>query len=197
MTRDELTARLNASMEARMVQILTGIADHKLEKHEQYDQIKDLIDLTFHPKKEVGFRAAWTLEYIFMNHHCAGDHLDDLLSRFPEQKNQSCMRHYGKILAYLTGKKSTGLQPGQLEKIDFDPIIDVLFSWLIDEKVLVATKVHAMQALANLAPRYTWIKEELLQTITHLEDLESIAFFGRAKQIRKALKKIKVENNDL
>lgn len=197
MTRDELTARLNASMEARMVQILAGIADHKLEKQEQYDQIKDLIDLTFHPKKEVGFRAAWTLEYIFMNHHCAGDHLDDLLSRFPDQKNQSCMRHYGKILAYLTGKKSTGLQPGQLEEIDFDPIIDVLFSWLIDDKVLVATKVHAMQALANLTPRYTWIKDELLQTITHLEDLESIAFFGRAKQIRKALKKIKVENNDL
>lgn len=197
MTRDELTARLNASMEARMVQILTGIADHKLEKQEQYDQIKNLIDLTFHPKKEVGFRAAWTLEYIFMNHHCAGDHLDDLLSRFPGQKNQSCMRHYGKILAYLTGKKATGLRERQLEKIDFDPIIDVLFSWLIDDKVLVATKVHAMQALANLAPRYTWIKDELLQTITHLEDLESIAFFGRAKQIRKALKKIKVENNDL
>lgn len=197
MTRDELTARLNASMEARMVEILTGIADHKLEKPEQYGQIKDLIDLTFHPKKEVGFRAAWTLEYIFMNHDCAGDHLEDLLSRFPEQKNQSCMRHYGKILAYLTGKKATGLYPGQLEKIDFDPIIDVLFSWLIDEKILVATKVHAMQTLANLAPRYTWIKDELLQTITHLEDLESIAFFGRAKQIRKALKKIKVENNDL
>lgn len=197
MTRDELTARLNASMEARMVQILTGIADEKLEKQEQYDQIRDLIELTFHPKKEVGFRAAWTLEYIFMNHHCAGDHLDDLLSRFPEQKNQSCMRHYGKILAYLTGKNATGLRERQLEKIDFDPIIDVLFSWLIDDKVLVATKVHAMQALANLAPRYTWIKDELLQTITHLEDLESIAFFGRAKQIRKALKKITVENNDL
>ncbi|WP_124584045.1 hypothetical protein [Pedobacter sp. KBW06] len=197
MTRDELTARLNASMEARMVQILTGIADSKLENQEQYDQIKSLIDLTFHPKKEVGFRAAWTLEYIFMNHHCAGDHLEDLLSRFPEQKNPSCMRHYGKILAWLTGKKSAGLKEGQLDKIDFDPIIDILFTWLIDEKVLVATKVHAMQALANLAPRYTWIKEELLQTITHLEDRESIAFFGRAKQIRKALKKVKMENNDL
>ncbi|WP_342328683.1 hypothetical protein [Pedobacter sp. FW305-3-2-15-E-R2A2] len=177
MTRDELTARLNASMEAGMVE--------------------DLIDLTFHPKKEVGFRAAWTLEYILMNHHCAGDHLEDLLNRFPEQKNPSCMRHYGKILAYLTGKKSTGLKEGQLDKIDFAPIIDILFDWLIDEKVLVATKVHAMQALANLAPRYPWIKDELLETIAHLEDLESIAFFGRAKQVKKQLKKIRLENNDL
>lgn len=197
MTKDELTARLNASMEARMVEILTGIADHNLEKSKRNAQIKDLIDLTFHPKKEVGFRAAWTLEYIFMNHHCAGDHLDDLLSRFPEQKNQSCMRHYGKILAYLTGQKATGLQEGQLEKIDFTPTIELLFDWLIDENVLVATKVHAMQILANLAPRYTWVKEELLQTIAHLEDIESIAFFARAKQIKKALKKLKLENNDL
>ncbi|MNR45986.1 hypothetical protein D3C85_1648950 [compost metagenome] len=67
-----------------------------------------------------------------------------------------------------------------------------MFSWLIDENVLVATKVHAMQALANLVPRYTWVKEELLETIAHLEDLETIAFFGRAKQIKKALKKVNV-----
>lgn len=194
MTRDKLTARLSASMEARMMEILSGIADQKFstEGDEAYFQIKDLIDLTFHPKKEVGFRAAWTLEYIFMNHHCAGDHLDDLLSRFPEQKNPSCMRHYGKILAYLTGKHATGLKEGQLAETNFEPVIDILFSWLIDEKVLVATKVHAMQTLANLAPRYTWIKDELLETIAHLEDQETVAFFGRAKQVKKALKKINV-----
>ncbi|SHG10249.1 hypothetical protein [Pedobacter caeni] len=194
MTRDKLTARLSASMEARMMEILSGIADQKFstEGDEEYFQIKDLIDLTFHPKKEVGFRAAWTLEYIFMNHHCAGDHLDDLLSRFPEQKNPSCMRHYGKILAYLTSKHATGLKEGQLAETNFEPVIDILFSWLIDEKVLVATKVHAMQTLANLAPRYTWIKDELLETIAHLEDQETVAFFGRAKQVKKALKKINV-----
>lgn len=194
MTLDELTARLNASMEARMVEILTGIADNKfsIENSEQYFQIKDLIDLTFHPKKEVAFRAAWTLEYIFMNYHCAGDHLDDLLSRFAAQKNQSCMRHYGKILAYLTSKNATGLKQGQLENTNLEPIVDIMFSWLIDGKVLVATKVHAMQVLANLVPRYTWIKEELLETIAHLEDLETVAFFGRAKQIKKALKKVNV-----
>lgn len=180
-------------MEAQSVKILTGIADDKFstEISENYFTVTDLIDLTFHPKKEVGFRVAWMLEYIFTTYHCAGDHLADLLSRFPKQKNQSAMRHYGKIMAYLTGNKSKGLHPGQLEETDLEPLVDILFTWLIDEEVLVATKVHCMQTLANLAVRYSWIKDELLQTIDHLTDLESIAFFGRAKQIRKALKKVK------
>lgn len=177
-----------------MVEVLTGIADDKfsVENSESYFTVKDLIELTFHPKKETAFRAAWMLEYIFTNYQCIGDYLDDFLHLFAEQKNQSCMRHYGKIAAYVTSNKAMGLHPGQLEQTDFEPLIDVLFGWLIDEKVLVAAKVHCMQTLANLAPRYTWIKDELLETIAHLEDLESIAFFGRAKQVKKALHKIKV-----
>lgn len=193
MTREELTVRLSASMETQSVKVLSGIADDQfsVENSADYFTVKDLIDLTFHPKKEVGFRAAWTLEYIFTTYNCAGDHLDDLLSRFETQQNQSVMRHYGKIMAFLTGKKSAGLYPGQLENADLDPLVNILFTWLIDEQVLVATKVQCIQTLANLAPRYSWIKDELLQTIDHLADLESVAFFGRAKQIRKALKKIK------
>lgn len=199
LTKEELTTRLGGSMGAQMVKVISEIADTRnLHRHSETDfNIKDVIDLTFHPRKDLAFRAAWLLEYIFLNYYCLGDHLEDFLSRFPAQKHPGPMRHYGKILAFLTGKQAKGLKPGQLEKIDFEPLISLMFDWLIDDKVLVATKVHAMQALANLANRYTWIKEELLETIAHLEDLESVAFFGRAKQVRKQLKKIRPENNDL
>lgn len=180
-------------MESRSVEILTGIADDKFsgKNVSGHFTVKELIDLTFHPQREVGFRAAWLLEYIFTTYGCIGSHVEDFLTLFARQNNPSCMRHYGKIAAYITGKKVEGLQPGQLEKIDFEPLIDTLFSWLIDEKVLVATKVHCMQTLANLAPKYTWIKEELLDTIAYLEDRETVAFFGRAKQVKKALARIK------
>ncbi|WP_316823493.1 hypothetical protein [Pedobacter gandavensis] len=199
MTKEELTSRLGASMGAQMVKVISGIADTRNLYHNSENDfsIKDVIELTFHPRKDLAFRAAWLLEYIFLNYYCLGDHLEDFLSGYAAQKHPGPMRHYGKILAFLTGKQAKGLHPGQLEKIDFEPLIGLMFDWLIDEKVLVATKVHAMQALANLASRYPWIKEELLATIAHLEDLESIAFFGRAKQIRKQLKKIRFENNDL
>lgn len=199
MTKDELTTRLGASMEAKMVKVISEIADNRnLYRDTENDfTVKDVIDLTFHSRKDLAFRAAWLLEHIFFNYYCLGDHLEDFLSRFPNQRHPGPMRHYGKILAFLTGKQAKGLHPGQLEKIDFEPLIGLMFDWLIDEKVLVAVKVHAMQALANLAPRYPWIKDELLETIAHLEDLESIAFFGRAKQVKKQLKKIKSENNQL
>lgn len=193
MTKEELVLRLEAPVEQRMVEMLSGIADDKFAAGNKkgYFTINEVLELTFYPKKEVAFRAAWLLEYCFFNYHCVGDYLDNFLNCFPEQQNQSVMRHYGKIFAYITSKKATGLKEGQLAQADLDPIIDVMFSWLIDEHTLVATKVHAMQALANLAPKYDWIKDELLQTIDHLCDQESYAFFARAKQIRKALKKIK------
>ena len=197
MTKEELTTRLGAAMEAKMVMVISEIAGNRnLYPGTKNDfTVKDVIDLTFHARKELAFRAAWLLEHIFFKYYCLGDHLEDFLSRFSQQMHPGPMRHYGKILAFLTGKQARGLQPGQLEKIDFEPLIGLMFDWLMDEKVLVATKVHAMQALANLAPRYPWIKDELLETIAHLEDLESIAFFGRAKQVKKQLKKIKPENN--
>ncbi|ALL07698.1 hypothetical protein AQ505_20710 [Pedobacter sp. PACM 27299] len=186
-------------MEAKMVKVISEIAENRnLYRDTENDfTVKDVIDLTFHSRKELAFRAAWLLEHIFFNYYCIGDHLEDFLSRFRNQRQPGPMRHYGKILAFLTGKQAKGLHPGQLEKIDFEPLIGLMFDWLIDEKVLVAAKVHAMQALANLAPRYPWVKDELLETIAHLEDLESIAFFGRAKQVKKQLKKIKSENNQL
>ncbi|MBC8984661.1 hypothetical protein H9X96_02605 [Pedobacter sp. N36a] len=193
MTKDELITRLGASMEAKMVKVISEIAENRnLYPDAENDfTVKDVIDLTFHSRKDLAFRAAWLLEHLFFNYYCIGDHLEDFLSRFANQRQPGPMRHYGKILAFLTGKQARGLHPGQLEKIDFEPLIGLMFDWLIDEKVLVAAKVHAMQALANLATRYPWIKDELLETIAHLEDLESIAFFGRAKQVKKQLKKIK------
>jgi hypothetical protein len=100
------------------------------------------------------------------------------------------MRHYAKIIALITDRKANDVYKERAATIDFEPIINVLFTWLVDTEVLVATKVHCMQTLANLAPRYDWIKDELLETIDHLVDIESIAFFGRAKQIRKQLKRI-------
>lgn len=197
-TKDELTTRLGTSMGAKMVKVISEIADKRnfYNNSEGNFTVKDVIELTFHRRKDLAFRAAWMLEYIFLNYYCLGDHLEDFLSRFPVQKHPGPMRHYGKILAFLTSKQAKGLHPGQLEKIDFEPLISLMFDWLIDEQVMVATKVQAMQALANLATRYPWVKDELLETIIHLEDLESVAFFGRAKQVKKQLKKIKVENND-
>ena len=186
MQKDELIARLDAPMKFQMVANSTAI----LESHDL--DINDLLEISFHKKKEIAFRAAWMLEYL-MTHKPAyfSPFVPRLLELLPEQKNHSAMRHYTKIVALLTDKKADPVYQDLAAHLNFEPVIEVLFSWLIDTEMLVATKVHCMQSLANLVPRYDWIKDDLEQTIDYLTDIESIAFFARAKMVKKQLKRIK------
>jgi len=158
---------------------------------ECYDvDIDDLLDITFHKKKEIAFRAAWMLEYM-MTHKAIRFclYVDKLLALLSKQRNPSAMRHYVKIISLITDRKAFPIYKELVKRIDFEPVIEVLFTWLVDPKMLVATKVHCMQSLANLAPRYDWIKEDLEETIDHLMGIESIAFFARAKMVKKQLKR--------
>lgn len=151
-----------------------------------------LLEVSFHKKKEIAFRAAWMLEYI-MTHRPEqfSRHVSSLLQLLPAQNNPSAMRHYTKIIALLTAKNANPHYKKIVSQLDFAPTVEVLFTWLVDPKVLVATKVHCMQSLANLAQQHLWIKEELLETMEYLVDLESIAFFARAKMVKKQLMKLK------
>ncbi|TKC06331.1 hypothetical protein [Pedobacter frigoris] len=184
MEKQELINRLDAPMKFQMVANSTAI----VESNDL--NIPDLLEITFHKKKEVAFRAAWMLEYVMTNKPSAFiNYIPDLLELLPRQKNHSAMRHFTKIVALLTDKNANADYKEVVKNIDFEPVIEVLFTWLVDPEMLVAAKVHCMQSLANLSPRYDWIKEELLETIDYLVDIESIAFFARAKMVKKQLKR--------
>lgn len=167
-----------------MVGNITAIIEsHKLD-------VADLLDISFNRKKEVAFRAAWILEHLMTKQPVQfGGHVPAFLALLPRQSNPSAMRHYAKIVALMTDRKADPVYKALMGQLDFDPVIEVLFTWLVDPETLVATKVHCMQALANLVPRYGWIMEELQETIEHLTGIESYAFFARAKMVKKQLKK--------
>ncbi|WEK20635.1 MAG: hypothetical protein P0Y49_05725 [Candidatus Pedobacter colombiensis] len=184
MDKKELTARLDTPMKSQMVANSTAI----IENHDL--DIGDLFDISFHKKKEIAFRAAWMLEYIVTHEPLQFyPHIEAFLLLLPKQKNPSAMRHYAKIVALMTERKSSLLYKEALGRLTIEPLIELLFIWLVERETLVATKVHCMQALANLVPRYNWIKDELLETVDHLMGIESIAFFARAKMVKKQLKK--------
>lgn len=185
MQKEELIARLDAPMKFQMVANSTAIIESSnLDIH-------DLLEISFHKKKEIAFRAAWMLEYIMTHKPVLFSlYVKELLRLLPKQKNHSAMRHYTKIIALLTAKNADPVYKELVKTIDFEPVIEVLFTWLIDTEMLVAAKVHCMQALANLVPRYDWIKDDLEQTIDYLTDIESIAFFARAKMVKKQLKRL-------
>ncbi len=185
MTKEELIASLDLPVNFQMVAHLTAILQ------DSDPDITHLLDASFYPKKEVAFRAAWMLEYQMVHSpEKFSPYAERLVELLPGQCNASAMRHYSKIVALLTAPNAVPVYRELAGKIDFDRVIETFFSWLIDMKVPVATKVHAMQALINLVPRYQWIKDDLADTIDYLADLESIAFFARAKKVRKQLKKI-------
>ncbi|TCC88966.1 hypothetical protein [Pedobacter hiemivivus] len=187
MNKEELIARLDAPIKFQMVADCTSI----IESYDVEVDIDDVLDISFHKKKEIAFRAAWMLEYM-MTRKAARfcPYVPKLLTLLPKLENQSAMRHYVKIIALVTDRKAFPIYKELVKQIDFEPVIEVLFVWLLEPETLVATKVHCMQALANLVPRYDWIEEELVETIDYLMGVESIAFFARAKMVKKQLKKV-------
>ena len=154
--------------------------------------IKDLIDLTFHVEEQVGFKASWILETVYINNSaCFIPHITYFLTKFHQQDNLSSRRHFGKILALMTAKKTPSYIAETIRMCETDKLVETVFSWLIDEKVPVAVKSHCLNILANLSSKHDWIKPELMETMEFLVDKESIAFYAKVKQIRKQLASIK------
>jgi len=172
----------------------TTLQKSKVEKlaliaAEQTFSIQELIDLTFHQKEQIAFRAAWVLENVFsLYQERFLPHTNYFLVKLPDQNNLSARRHYSKILALMTKKNASATLKELLANYDTEPLVNTVFSWLIDEKVPVAIKSHCLNILANLSIKHSWIKEELIQTMDFLIDKESIGFYAKVKQIRKQLK---------
>lgn len=171
--------------------IKTTLQKNKVEKlaaisSEETFSVKDLIDLSFHQDEQIGFRAAWILENVFANHQQRFlPYALYFFEKFSLQTNLSAMRHYVKILAFMTKKNASPVVKKIIIDYDTDKLVETVFSWLINEKIPVAVKSHCLNILANLNVKHSWIKEELLQTMDYLVDKESMAFYAKVKQIRK------------
>ena len=70
LTTDELIKEISATLVKKKVDKLTAILD------KQQFALRDLIDITFHPDKNIAFRAAWILENLFLKK--PGSYLDDM-----------------------------------------------------------------------------------------------------------------------
>lgn len=181
-------------MQLLLDNIKVTLTKNKVEKlasiaSDQTFSVKDIIDLSFHKNVQIGFRAAWILENVYSNHHERFlPYTDYFLEKFPLQNNRSALRHFVKILAFITNKKASEEIKKILTDYNTEKIVDVVFAWLINEKIPVAVKSHCLNILANLSSKHNWINEELIQTMDFLVDKESVAFFAKVKQIRRQLK---------
>jgi len=183
MQNNFLLNAIKTTLEKNKVEKLAAIAS------EEVFSVRDLIDLTFHKDEQIGFRAAWILENVYSNHQIRFlPHTEHFLNKLPGQNNPSARRHYSKILALITDKKTSPELKKIISDYNTEKLVDTIFAWLIDERVPVAVKSHSLNVLANLSIKHSWIKEELIQTMDFLVDKESIGFYAKVKQIRKQLK---------
>ena len=178
LTADELIKEISVTMvKSRVVKLSTIL-------QKQHFSLRDLIDITFHQDKNIAFRAAWILENLFLQKPESYLHdMGYLLSRVKNVTNPSCKRHYAKIVMHITSPKSPASIQQELAKIDLEPVVEQLFDWMIDPKVLIAVKVFAAQALFNLRNRYTWIADELANQIQFLMRSGSAAIQSRGRKL--------------
>jgi len=182
LTRDELIKEISKTLVKIKVVKLTAI----LQK--QQFALRDLIDITFHPDKNIAFRAAWILENLFLQKpETYLEDLDYLISRVHDVTNESCKRHYAKIVMHITNPKAPLPIREKLKETDLEPVAEQLFDWMIDPKVRIAVKVFAGDALFNLRERYPVIKEELAEQIRFLMRDGTAAIQSRGKKILHAL----------
>lgn len=181
--KQQLVEDIKTTLSKSKVELLAQIAA------QQANAVKEVIDLTFHQEEQIGFRAAWILENIYVaNPIHFVPHLTYFLNRFSLQNNLSARRHFAKILAMLTHKNAPVEVREFLVSYDTESLVETTFAWLIDEDVPVAIKSHCLNILANFCPKHVWVRDELIQTMDYLADKESIAFFAKVKQIRRQLK---------
>jgi hypothetical protein len=151
--------------------------------------LRDLIAITLHPEPEMAFRAAWLLENIFLqNAETYLPHLEYLLSHMAMLKAAGSKRHYAKIVMHITDATAPRFIQDKVATIDFEPVIEQLFDWLIDPKIKIAVKAFAAEALFNLRHRYDWITDELINQLHFLMRNGSAAIESKGKKLLKALK---------
>jgi hypothetical protein len=178
LTAGELIKELSVTMvKSRVIKLSTIL-------QKQHFSLRDLTDITFNQDKNIAFRAAWILENLFLEKPDSYLHdLNYLLSRVKDVTNPSCKRHYAKIVMHITSPKSPTDIQQKLAEIDLEPVVEQLFDWMIDPKVLIAVKVFAAQALFNLRNRYNWLTEELVNQIQFLMHNGSAAIQSRGRKL--------------
>lgn len=176
-TRDKLLKQISASIGKTRVLELTRILK------EQDFNLHDLIDITFYPDDAIAFHAAWILENaILQNQQRCLDELGHIISKIKDIKNESCQRHYAKIMMHITGKKAPAAVKQKLAEIDLEPVVEQCFDWMIDPQVKIAVKCFAAEVLFNLRNRYGWISEELASQLQFLMRNGTAAIQSRGRK---------------
>ena len=184
LSQDELIQELYKTFGKTKIAKLTAIVnEHNLN-------VDELIDLTFNTDKTLGFRAMWLLDSVMLSDIARySANLKYFLSRIKEVNNESCKRHYARIMMFMTDAKAPDIVKAALNEIDLEDTVEQFFDWIIHPKVKPAVKIFAADALFNLSDRYDWIAEELANQMQFLMRNGGPAIQVRGRRLLASLSK--------
>lgn len=180
MNEEELLQALSQPLGKRQIQELAAITNSgKLS-------VQQLLAFCFSKQdRSVAFRAAWVLEcvaYSFPKQFLP--YLPVFTDTLPAQHNQSCQRHFSKILMCCANPEANPLYKAAWRALpDREPVVETMFEWLINPRTPVAVKVNCLDVLVYLQPEFPWVKDELLAQIEFLMKDGSPAMLSRGKRI--------------
>jgi hypothetical protein len=181
MTKEELLKEISQTL-------FKGKANKLARLAATTQNLQQLLDLTFYPKKEIAFRAAWILETVYFNKPVDFiPHLPDFTNAYCLQKNLSCQRHFTKIMMDITSPKSDVFKASVNIAFDIEAVTETTFEWLIDPKTPVAVQANCLDILCHLSPRYDWIQDELVSQTQFLLKNGSAALQSRGKRVLRRL----------
>jgi hypothetical protein len=144
------------------------------------ENVNTLLDLVFHEKDPVAWRAAWILDGSDEQYPgIAGPLIRGIIEQLPELDSTGALRSLLRLLCrYEIPEEQQGI------------LIDLCFKYMVSELYPVAVKVHAMQIIYNHALIYPELAEELRTIIEDQMMNNSVGFASRGRRIISQLEKL-------
>lgn len=139
-------------------------------------KLKKIVDIIYDEKAPLPQRAAWLL--VIVNEKYP-ELLNPYISRFINTVQDFRVDGVKKNMMHVLASKNI---PDKLQ----GKLINICFTMMLSPVETVAVKVHAMQAIANVAKKHPEIQNELKAAIEDQLPKTTAAFNARAKRIIKA-----------
>jgi len=138
-------------------------------------EFKKIIDIIYNEKAPIPQRASWLLSAINKNQpELLNPYIPLFIDSISTFETDGIKRNMALVLA-------TNIIPEKLQ----GKLVNVCFDLLLSSEETVAVKVHAMQAIANIAKKHPELQNELKAAIEDQLSKTSIAFHAKAKQVMK------------
>jgi hypothetical protein len=174
----------------QLIQHIAGFDKHikvvklRSKLQEQSFSLRELVDLTFYPDKEVALKASRLLQTMLLKFpESYKDDIGYFIANIAVADCANCKNHFAKIMAYITSPDVSKVVRLQVKEIDFENATALCFKWMNDPKMLTRMRASAAETLFNLRHRYPWIAEKLSKQLEAMVPAASPMLKAKANYI--------------